>query len=113
MWYVRSNVSLRLLENFSMYDPGTFWLICPKLRGIETSNFFQRPYFARNMVGFAMDGHIYALLSCRTVTMCKRKWMKRPWEVWDTQTIFLCVSSLKTEELIRRSPREKVSGVAA
>ena len=26
---VRSNVSLRLLEKFSMGDPGTFWLISP------------------------------------------------------------------------------------
>ena len=26
---VRSNVSLRLLENVSVGDPGTFWLISP------------------------------------------------------------------------------------
>ena len=38
---VRSNVSLRLLEKFSMGDPGTFWLISPLLHRLETSNFFK------------------------------------------------------------------------
>ena len=33
---VRSNVSLRLLEKFSMGDPGTFWLISPLLHRLET-----------------------------------------------------------------------------
>ena len=38
---VRSNVSLRLLEKFSMGDPGTLWLISPLLHQLETSIFFQ------------------------------------------------------------------------
>ena len=45
---IRSNVSLRLPENFSTGDPGTFWLISPKLHRLKTSNFFlavvQGPY---------------------------------------------------------------------
>ena len=40
MCNIRSNVSLCLLEKFSMGNPGTFWLIFPKLHGLETSNFF-------------------------------------------------------------------------
>ena len=36
---VRSNVSLRLLKEFSIGDPGTFWLI---LHRLETSHVFQQ-----------------------------------------------------------------------
>ena len=39
---LRSNVSLHLLEKFSMGDPGTFWLISPLLHRLETSNFSSR-----------------------------------------------------------------------
>ena len=50
-----------------MGDLGTFWLISPKLHRLETSKIFQKPYlvpylkndYVCNMVGFAMDGHIF------------------------------------------------------
>ena len=66
---------LRLLENFSTGDPGTFWLVSPSLHGLETSNFLffffffpaavlvmvaliKKQFFkAIIMVGFVMGGH--------------------------------------------------------
>ena len=40
MYNVRSNVSLRLLENFSMGNLGTFWLISPELHGWTLQTIF-------------------------------------------------------------------------
>ena len=63
---VRSNVSLRLLEKFSMGDPGTFWLITTPARDFKL---VQRSMVAltqksfRTMIGFVVDGHIYILLA--------------------------------------------------